>query len=607
MPINKKNENNGTCNARSIICTVIGHVDHGKTSLLDSIRDSSVTSGEAGAITQAIGASFVPIEKIKNLCRTMLAALQMKFTVPGILFIDTPGHAAFTNIRKRGGNLADIAILVVDINEGFKPQTLEAIEILKKYKTPFVIAANKIDLIKGWRQHKDTGLLKSIMEQNADLQKELDERMYKLVGKLYELGFNAERFDRVDDYQKTIALIPTSAKSGEGIPEVLMVVAGLAQRYLEKCLECDISGSAKGTILEVKETKGIGKTIDVILYNGHLNIGDTIIIGNVGEPIVTKVKSLFVPEEMSEMRDKKTSFKHVKTVCAAAGVRIAANELDNVIPGMPLVSCKANTANAAKEVEQAKEEVQKDIEEVFIETEKEGIVIKADSLGSLEALITLLKEKNIKIRKAMVGEISKKDISDAESNFENDPLLSVVIGFNSAVQKDVVINNNVKVITNNVIYKLIEDLEAWTEQEKLRLEKAEFDKLTKPAKIKLIPGYVFRQNNPAVVGVEVLNGTIKPGTELIKSGDSKPITNIKSIQLERETAHEAKKGQQVAVSLENVTIGRQLQEGDVLSVLVPEDDFKKFKTFKKYLSEEEKELLKEFADNMRKFNPVWGV
>ncbi len=585
---------------RSIICTVIGHVDHGKTSILDRIRGTAVVKGEAGAITQAIGASFVPIDTIQKVCKSMLAAVQTKFTVPGVLFIDTPGHAAFANIRKRGGNLADIAILVIDINEGFKPQTLEAIEILKKYKTPFVIAANKVDLIKGWKHHEE-GLIRGIMEQHADVQRELDEKVYKLVGKLYELGFNAERIDRVDDYQKTIVIVPVSAKTGDGIPELIMVVAGLAQKYLDKCLECDITGNAKGTILEVKETKGIGTTIDVIIYNGHLKIGDTLVIGNVGEPIVTKVKSLFEPEPMAEMREKKTSFRHVKCVNAATGVRIAANDIDNAISGMPIVSCSPHG------LEQAKEDVQSQVEEVIIETEREGIIIKADSLGSLEAMTTLLREKKIKIRKAMVGDISKKDVSDADSNFEKDPLMTVVLGFNVQIQKDVVVPERVRIITNNVIYKIIEDFERWIIEQKKKLEKDEFDLLIKPGKIKLMPGYVFRQNNPAVVGCEVLVGTIKPKVELMKPGDAKPITEIKSIQLEKESISEAKKGQQVAVAMSEVTIGRQLNEGDTLLVFIPEDDFRKFKELKQYLNEEEKELLKEVAEMMRKQNPVWGI
>ena len=234
---------------RSPLCVVLAHVDHGKTSILDKIRGSAITKGEAGGITQAIGASIIPLEIIKKICGKLLEALNMKFTIPGLLFIDTPGHASFTSLRKRGGNLADIAILVIDINEGLKPQTIESIEILKQYKTPFIIAANKIDLISGW-QPKDMPIITNIEQQGENIRKLLDKKIYELVGKLAERGFNSERFDRVDDFTKSIAIVPTSAKTGEGIPELLMVLTGLAQKFLEKCLNCDTQGPAKGTILE---------------------------------------------------------------------------------------------------------------------------------------------------------------------------------------------------------------------------------------------------------------------------------------------------------------------------------------------------------------------
>jgi translation initiation factor 5B len=249
---------------RSPICTVVGHVDHGKSSLLDNIRGSAIVKTEAGGITQAIGASIIPLSTIMKICGPLLESLKMKFTIPGLLFIDTPGHAAFTNLRKRGGNLADIAILVIDIREGIMPQTLESIEILKQYKTPFIIAANKIDLISSWKKLAP-GLVKNINEQSPQTTADFETKLYQIVGKLSELGLSADRFDRISDYTKQIAIVPTSAQSGEGIPELLMVLAGLAQKYLEQCLDCNVEGNAKGIVLEVKEDKGIGKAMDVII------------------------------------------------------------------------------------------------------------------------------------------------------------------------------------------------------------------------------------------------------------------------------------------------------------------------------------------------------
>ncbi|MCX6707042.1 MAG: GTP-binding protein [Candidatus Woesearchaeota archaeon] len=253
---------------RSPICSVLGHVDHGKSSILDSIRGTCVVKGEAGLITQAIGASIIPLGTIKAKCGKLLETMNMTFTIPGLLFIDTPGHAAFTSLRKRGGALADIAIVVIDINEGFKPQTIEAIEILKNNKTPFIIAANKIDLIPGWKISQKS-ILQNIMEQSPDVITKIDMKLYEIVGQIHEkFSMNSERFDRVDDFTKQIAIVPCSAKTGEGLQELIMVIAGLAQRFLEKALDFNIDGPAKGSIMEVKEDKGLGKTIDVIIYDG---------------------------------------------------------------------------------------------------------------------------------------------------------------------------------------------------------------------------------------------------------------------------------------------------------------------------------------------------
>jgi len=582
---------------RSPVCTVVGHVDHGKSSLLDYIRKSNIIKGEAGAITQAIGASLVPLEIIKGICGPLLDSLKIKFTIPGLLFIDTPGHAAFTNLRKRGGNLADIAILVVDINEGFKPQTEEAIEILKQQKTPFIVAANKIDLLPGWNSAKDN-LLKNISNQGQDTQKRIDIKLYEILGKLHEFGFASERFDRVSDHTKEVAIIPVSSKTGEGIPELLMVLTGLAQKYLENCLKCDIDSPAKGTVLEVKEEKGMGVALDVIIYDGTLKKDDIIVIGGIEKPIITKPRALLEPMPLSELRDKKAKFKQVDKVCAAAGIRISAPEIENVVAGMPLMTSSKDS------LEKTKQEIQKLVSEVIIETDEQGIILKADSLGSLEALITVFREKNINIRKASIGNISKKDVIDAESNYEKDPLKSVIIGFNVSLNDDAK-SEKVKIFTSDIIYKLIEDFEKWVEGETKRREASEVDMLVRPCKMSIMPGYIFRQNNPAVVGVDILEGKIKTNMRLMK--DVVPLTTIKSIQSEKKNVTESEKGKQVAISLDKVTVGRQINESDILYSVIPESDFRKLKELKKYLTEGEITILKEIAVMMRKENTLWGV
>ncbi|MBW3003389.1 translation initiation factor IF-2 [Candidatus Woesearchaeota archaeon] len=584
---------------RSPICTVVGHVDHGKSSILDNIRGTTIISSEAGAITQAIGASIVPLEIVRKICGPLLDALKMEFTIPGILFIDTPGHAAFTNLRKRGGNLADIAVLVVDINEGFKPQTIEAIEILKSYKTPFVVAANKIDLIPGW-QTKQGNVLQTINSQSANVITAVETKLYELVGKIHELGFESERFDRVEDYTKQIAIVPCSAKTGSGIPELLMVITGLAQKYLEKCLKCNTEGPAEGIILEVKEEKGLGKTMDVIIFDGTLKVNDTIVIAGLEKPVTGKVRALFEPMPLSEMRDKKAKFKSVKEAVAATGVKISAPGTEEAVAGMPIKSVDK------KDIEKVKEDIQKEVEEVTIETDRIGIIIKADTLGSLEALISLLKEKDIPIRKATIGSISKKDVRDAESNFEKDPMFSVILGFNIDIGADVTVSEDVKIITNDVIYRLIEDYEKWKDEQTKRLQEKELDKLVMPCKFKVMPGYVFRQNNPAVCGVDILAGKIRTGTPIMNK-EGKEITSVKSIQHEKDSLSEVEAGKQVAFSMEHITIGRQVNEGDILYASIPEEDFRKLKELKKLLSKEQIELLKEIAEIKRRNQPVWGI
>lgn len=591
---------------RKIILTVVGHVDHGKTSLLDKIRKTAVTAGEAGAITQAIGVSIIPIEIIKKICGRLVDTLKGKLTIPGLLTIDTPGHAAFTSLRKRGGSLADIAILVIDINEGFRPQTIESIEILKTNKVPFVIAANKIDLIPGWSYKQNKLLLPNIAELNVNLQGEFEKRMYEIVGKVSEYGLQSERFDRVEDYTKQIAIVPVSAKTGQGIPELLMVLTGLAQKYLEKRLVIEEKGNCKGTILEVKEDKGLGKTIDAIIYNGSLKVNDTLVIGGIEEPLVVKIRALLEPEELAEMREKKSKFRNVKEVSAATGVKIAAPGLDRAIAGMPLRSCSGKEEN----IETLKKEVQEEVGEIIIEKEEcNGVIVKADTIGGLEALHNLLKERKIPISSASLGDISKRDISKLESIKEKDEFLGILLGFNVKAPADVedyAKTKKLKLITRDVIYKVIDDYFDYVGKLKKEIELREFSRLVRPCKFAILKGYIFRQNNPAIVGVEIEVGQIKTGDPLMSS-EGKCLTSVKSMQDGKENVSVAEQGKQLAMSMEGVTVGRQIDEGDFLYSDIPEEDFKKLKELKQHLSKMEINVLKEITEIKRKQNPVWGV
>jgi len=571
-------------NIRSPICVVVGHIDHGKSSILDRVRNTNIVSTEAGGITQAISFSNVSIKTIKSLCGNLLVTLKLNLEIPGIVFLDTPGHAAFNNLRKRGGNLADIAVLVIDVNESIKEQTIESINILKQYKTPFIIAANKIDLVQGW-QKKDNFLIKNINLQPDRVKQVLDTKIYDLVGKLSELGFNSERFDRVEDYTKTISIVPLSAKTGEGIPELLMVLSGLAQKYLEKNLEIDENSNGKGIVLEVKEDKS-GTVIYAILHDGILRKNDQVVIGGIDKPIVTKIRSILIPDERFKFND-------VKEVVAAAGVKILASNVKDVISGMPLIV-------ANKNLEEIKVKIQEEIEEVLIQTDNNGIIVKADTLGSLEALTNLLKKHNINIKKASIGNISKKDISDALADEEE--LNKVILGFNIKN----IDTTEVKVITNDIIYKLIENYENWKKSKLEEQEKKELDNVIRPCKVQILPGCVFRQSNPAVVGVVVLSGLLKNNIPLTKLTGEK-ISEVKSIQLEGKNVELATRNNEVAISLPNAVVGRQIKERDVLISDLREQDFIKLKELKKYLNREEIELLKEIAELKRRKEPLWGI
>ncbi|MSR85865.1 translation initiation factor IF-2 [Candidatus Woesearchaeota archaeon] len=568
---------------RQPLVVVMGNVDAGKTKTLDTIRRTAVVEAEPGAITQMISSSSISMKTIQKICGDLLK--NKKMDLPGIVFIDTPGHAAFSNMRKRGGNLADIAILVIDINDGIKPQTEECITILKKYKTPFIIALNKVDNITSWRAAKSPYVLNQIAEQSPQVQVAVETKLYEIVGKCFELGFQADRFDRIDDYTKTIAMIPCSAKEGFGVAEMLMVLMGLAQKFLEQNLQSNQDAAGKATILEVKEEQGLGLTLDCIIYEGTIRVNDHIIIGGLFEPIVTKVRGLFLPDEKGKSIP-------VKEVVAAAGVKISAVGIKEVVSGMPLFVIQNNEA-------ELREKIQEEVDEVVIETEDNGIIVKADTLGSLEAVITLLREKHIPIKKASVGNVTKKDLTAAAST--QDPMEKVILCFNVTGEDE-----EIKIISHNVIYQLIDDYELWITEQKKKEEQRELLGLIRPAKVKYLRGCTFRQNNPCVIGVEVISGTLRSGTDLVKeNGD--PVGHIKTVEFERESIPEAEKGKQVAISMPGVTAGRQIHEEEMYFVDMNENNFRRLKEFKKMLSPEEIQVLKELAEIKRKTNNFWGI
>jgi len=579
---------------RQPIVSVLGHVDHGKTSLLDFIRGSTVAAHEAGAITQHIGATEVPIDAINKICGELLKG--KKFTLPGLLFIDTPGHHAFTTLRTRGGSLADLAVLVVDINEGFKPQTYESVNILKQYKTPFVIAVNKIDAISGWQKSNDIAKTR-IEKQRPNVKTMFEEKLYDIIGTLSENSLNSDLYFNIADFTKTIALIPVSSKTGEGIPELLMVLVGLAQRFLEDRLQIE-TGPGKGSVLEVKEEVGLGTTIDAIIYNGIIKNDDKIVIGTKGEPLVTTIKALLKPKPLDEIRDPRERFDSVKEVHAACGIKISSPNLENVIPGAPIRVAKGNLEEIIEEIRSQTK--------IDFELDAQGLIIMADTIGSLEALVKESRENGIHIRKVDIGNVSKRDV--IEANAASDPLNKIIFAFNIKVlpdAKEELANSDVTIFNEDVIYTIIEKYDEWIAKKKAELERERRQDYIHPGMIKFLPEYVFRVSHPAIIGVRVLGGRIKIDMRLIKD-DGKVVGAIKGIQSENKAVEEALQGQEVAISIEGITVGRQIKGGDILYTDIPEKDAKKLKEMD-ILNSDEKDVLTKIFEIKRKGNKFWGM
>lgn len=588
---------------RSPIVSVLGHVDHGKTTLLDFIRGSAIASKEAGGITQHIGATEIPMEIIEAICGDFIKKLDIKDKMPGLFFIDTPGHEAFTTLRKRGGALADLAILIVDVKEGFKPQTYEALNILKMYKTPFVVAANKMDKIYGWEAHPGLTFSETYSKQAPSVQENLDNNIYQLVGILHDEGFESERFDRVRNFAKQITIIPISAKTGEGIAELLTMLMGLAQEYLQEQLQIEADAPAKGTILEVKEEKGLGVTLDAIIYDGILKKNDSIALTSQEDVITTKIRSLLKPRPLEEIRESKTKFQKVDEVVAAAGIKIVAPNIENVISGSPL-------RVAREDFDQVREKILEEIESIKIDNHEMGVMVKADTLGSLEALVNMLKDMNVPIRVADIGDVSRRDVVNASIVKQEDTLHGVIIAFNVKVlpsATEELNNSSVKLFQADVIYQLTEDYDEWLKAAEERKRKKWLDAIIRPAKIRIIPKLVFRYSKPAIAGIEVLGGTVKKDYSLMRE-DGSLIGKVESMQDKGENLKSASKGQKVAMAIKNAVFGRDFEEGEVLYVDIPENHYKILESeFKGKLNDDESDILHEIENIKRKVDPGWGT
>ena len=583
---------------------VLGHVDSGKTSILDKIRGTGVQGREAGGITQHIGASFLPDETIKKICGPLYEKMgKAENKVPGILVIDTPGHEVFTNLRSRGGSAADIAILVVDINRGFQPQTNESLKILESRKVPFVIALNKTDMISGWQKSDVPYISQAIKNQPTHVQAMIDEQIYNVVAALSILGYQSEAFYRVQDFAKEISIVPVSARTGVGIPELLAVLVGLTEQYLKKKLDQE-EKETRGIILEVNDEVGLGPTANMILIDGSLKKDDSVIVAKRDSVVVTKPKAMLLPKPLDEMRDPRDKFKPIDEVHAAAGIKIASPDLEGVLPGSSVYATNDET-----QTEVLKKMIEAEMKSVFIDTETSGLILKCDTIGSLEALTEMLRRQQIPISKADIGSVTRRDIMEAKAIKEKDRHLGVILAFNVKVFPDAETESDeshIRIFQDKIIYSLLDTYTQWVEDDSSDIENSLFSEITPISKFTFLKGYTFRNNNPAVFGIRVDVGKLRQKISFMnKTG--KKIGIIHQLQKESKTVDSAKVGDEVACSVQNVTIGRQIFEEDVLYSLPTPDEAKQLlKKFSHKLSSEELVVLNEIVEIQRKINPVYG-
>ena len=584
---------------RQPIVVVLGHIDSGKTSLLDKIRGTAVQSREAGGITQHIGASFFPIETLEQLCGNLLQKVGGKIDIPGILVIDTPGHAVFTNLRNRGGSASDISILVIDAMKGLEVQTRESLDILRKRKVPFLIALNKLDTVPGWRS--SSSLTSSLKQLDETTQDNLDGRIYNVVGELSRYGIQSEAFYRLQNPQKQVAIVPVSAKTGEGIPELISLLIGLTQSYLKQKLT--VSNETRGIVLEVTEEPGLGDTANIILIDGVLNKHDEIAVAKKDGVVTTKIKAMFMPKPLDEMRDPRDKFTPVDQVVAASGVKISTSDLDGVLGGSPIIGITDSN------IDSVKNEIESEIKSIFVETDSVGIIVKADTLGSLEAVVDTLKENDISISTADTGMVSRKDVVKAQVITETDKYLGSILAFGVKVlddAKDEANKNGIRIFSQPVLYDLVDEYRDWVTSDKENMQRTELDLIMMPCKFQLIKGMVFRRNGPAVCGVEILVGSLKQKSIIINS-TGKEVGVIKQIEDNGEKIKQAAKGSEVAVSMNEPVIGRTIREGEILYSLPNDIGVRLLKErYHDSLSDDESNILDEIITLRRKVVPLYG-
>ncbi|KAJ4797246.1 Eukaryotic translation initiation factor 5B [Rhynchospora pubera] len=555
--VTKKGAKNGTktgdakskteSNLRSPICCILGHVDTGKTKLLDCIRRTNVQEGEAGGITQQIGATYFPTENIRERTKELKADATLK--VPGLLVIDTPGHESFSNLRLRGSSLCDIAILVVDIMHGLEPQTIESLNMLKSRGTEFIVALNKVDRLYGWKRCPNAPIVRALKQQSEDVKREFNMRLTQIITEFMEQGLNTQLYYKNKEMGEVFNIVPTSAISGEGIPDLLLLLVQWAQKTMEEKLT--YVDEVQCTVLEVKVIEGLGTTVDVVLVNGILHEGDQIVVCGMQGPIITTIRALLTPHPMKELRVKGT-YLHHKELKAAQGVKISAQGLEHAIAGTALYVIKTED-----DIEALKDAVMQDMKRVMgrIDKSGEGVYVQASTLGSLEALTEFLKSPavNIPFCDFSIGPVHKKDVMKASVMLERRKEYATILAFDVKVMPDareLAEETGVRIFVADIIYHLFDQFKAYIDNLREEKKRESAEEAVFPCLLKIMPNCVFNKKDPIVLGVDVLEGVLKIGTPIcIPSREFIDIGRISSIEINHKQVDVATKGQKVAIKI----------------------------------------------------------
>lgn len=543
----KDDDSKNGSDLRSPICCILGHVDTGKTKLLDCIRRTNVQEGEAGGITQQIGATYFPTENIRERTRELKADATLK--VPGLLVIDTPGHESFSNLRSRGSSLCDIAILVVDIMHGLEPQTIESLNLLKSRDAVFIVALNKVDRLYGWKACPNAPIGKALRQQNEDVKMEFNMRLTDIVTQFRMQGVNTALYYKNKEMEDTFNIVPTSALSGEGIPDLLLLLVQWAQKTMEEKLT--FVDEVQCTVLEVKVIEGHGTTVDVVLVNGILHEGDQIVVCGMQGPIVTTIRALLTPHPMKELRVKGT-YLHHKKIRAAQGIKISAQGLEHAIAGTALYAVRPE-----EDIENLKDAVMKEMATVRNRIDKsgEGVYVQASTLGSLEALTEFLKSPavNIPFCDFSIGPVHKKDVMKASVMLERKKEYATILAFDVKVMpdaRDLAEESGVRIFVADIIYHLFDQFTAYIKNLREEKKKESAEEAVFPCVLKIMPNCVFNKKDPIVLGVDILEGIAKVGTPLcIPTKEFIDIGKIASIEINHKQVDMATKGQKVAIKI----------------------------------------------------------